>query len=281
MLIFQKKKTIAFVQIVFISLFLFFGGQGTIYGERSSKDYRLNKEFLNQFGNDFVEVLKAPKDWKKNDIKNLGIVLGASLLFFTVDGEIQRWFENHQEPTPNDLSQFFSGLGNGVFIGALITSLYASGEFFHQSSLRKTALLSLESWVISGVIISGLKFIIGRSRPYLSNGKTDFHPFSLNSGFQSFPSGHCSSAFAVASVIADRSQKFAVDLLSYSLATLVAVSRAHKNKHWASDVFIGSAIGYFVGKKISALSRGRDSGKIKVNLQFSPRSQAVSFSFSF
>jgi len=38
--------------------------------------------------------------------------------------------------------------------------------------------------------------------------------------------------------------------LAYGLATLTALSRVNDNAHWASDVFVGSAIGYFTAKAI-------------------------------
>ena len=73
----------------------------------------------------------------------------------------------------------------------------------------------------------------------------------------------------------------AVDLLAYGLAGLVAVSRVQLNKHWVSDVFIGSAIGYFVGKKISDLNRDNKSDRLKVGFQLSPHRKALTLSYSF
>jgi membrane-associated phospholipid phosphatase len=85
----------------------------------------------------------------------------------------------------------------------------------------------------------------------------------------------------VATVIADQSKKVYIDILAYSLATLVAISRVHIDKHWASDILVGSAIGYFVAKKISALDRNRDSKKMKLSFQFSRQRQAFSLTYYF
>jgi len=123
--------------------------------------------------------------------------------------------------------------------------------------------------------------VAGRARPSTGESSHSFHPFSTRSRFASFPSGHASSAFAVATVIADQSNKTYIDVLAYSLATLVAISRVHIDKHWASDILVGSAIGYFVAKKISALDKNRDLNKVKLGFQFSRQRQAVSLTFSF
>ena len=46
-----------------------------------------------------------------------------------------------------------------------------------------------------------------------------------------------------------RSQRLVAPLV-YGVASLTAFSRLNRNKHWASDVFVGAAIGYFIGKMV-------------------------------
>jgi membrane-associated phospholipid phosphatase len=88
-------------------------------------------------------------------------------------------------------------------------------------------------------------------------------------------------AFAAATVIADQSKEVYIDILAYSLATTAALSRVHLDKPWASDILVGSAIGYFVAKKISALDRKRDSKKVKLSFQLSRQRQAFSLAYYF
>ena len=172
-------------------------------------------------------------------------------------------------------------LGNGVVLLGLVTALYASGEVSDNNSLRKTALLSLESCLTTGIIVRGLKSVTGRARPWTGESSHSFHLFSTRSRFASFPSGHASTAFAMATIIADQSKKVYIDILAYSLATMAALSRVHLDQHWASDILVGSAIGYFVAKKISALDRNRDSKKMKLGFQFSRQRQAFSLIYYF
>ena len=67
----------------------------------------------------------------------------------------------------------------------------------------------------------------------------------------SFPSGHTSVVFAAAAVLGSyyKDKKW-VGITSYTLAGLVAISRNYDDKHWASDVVAGAALGYSIGKLV-------------------------------
>ena len=68
-------------------------------------------------------------------------------------------------------------------------------------------------------------------------------------GGTSFPSGHATSAFAVATVFAyEYRDHLAVPVAAYSLASLVAVSRVGARRHWLSDVFAGGSMGFMLGR---------------------------------
>jgi membrane-associated phospholipid phosphatase len=267
---------------ILLGVLLFSFSQNILLGETSSaKKDRLNKEFLLNFGNDFVQVLVSPKNWRGRDFLNLSAVMGAGLLLYSVDGDIQQWADDQDSSSSEDIFKAITHLGDGVVLIGLMTALYVSGEVSDNNSLRKTALLSLESWLTAGIIVGGLKTVTGRARPWTGESSHSFHPFSTRSRFASFPSGHASSSFAVAAVVADQSEKVYIDILAYSLATLVAVSRVRLDKHWASDVLAGSALGYFVAKKICALDRNRNSERLKLSFQLSQQRQAFSLTFSF
>jgi len=261
-------------------MFLFIIPQNLLYAENHSAENRINREFLKDFGNDFTKVLVSPMNWRKKDFLNFSAVFASGLLLYAVDQDIQSWVQDNRSSSSENFFKFVTHFGDGGVLFGLIAASYATGEIFDNNSLRKTSLLCLESWVTSGIIAGGLKFIVGRARPGSGESSHDFHPFSSRSSFLSFPSGHAASAFAVAKTIADQSRKVYVDILAYSLATLVALSRVHNDRHWASDVFIGSAIGYFVAEKISSLNKNRDSTKVKLGFEFSRQRQALSLSIS-
>jgi len=267
----RKKSFIT----VFLVLVMFSADKAFLFGESHPEDFHLNKRYLESVFIDLGRVGTSPLKWENKDILRFSAILGSGSLLFLFDRDINDWIKDRRSPFSEDISRIVSPLGDGIFLGSSLIVLYASGELFGNENLRKTALLGLESWIISGMIVTGLKFLIGRERPYVSENSMSFHPFSLSSRHHSFPSGHASSAFAVATTIADQSEEIALDVLAYSLATLVAFSRIHDGKHWASDVFMGAAVGYFVSRKISSLNSDEDQKKLDVALRLSPQSQAI------
>jgi hypothetical protein len=105
-------------------------------------------------------------------------------------------------------------------------------------------------------------------RPPPPHRAATFHPFALQNRYASFPSGDSAGAFAAAAVIAERADSPLTGALAYTLAGLAAINRVHDDKHWVSDVFVGSAIGFFIGRKIADLNRGREGmpGSLRISL---------------
>lgn len=273
----KKQSFIAF----FLVLLAFSPEKSLLLGHDNAHDFKLNKTYFDSFLKDFLEVGSSPKGWKERDVVRLSAVLVSGSLLFALDGKIQDWVQERRSSTSEDISRMFSPLGHGLFLGSSLILLYASGEILEDSKLRKIALLGLESWVISGVIVTGLKCFTGRARPNLDESHTSFHPLSSLSRYHSFPSGHASSAFGVATTIADQSESLVVDIVAYSLATLATISRIHDDKHWASDVFIGAAIGHFVSKKISDLNQKESKEKLNASIWFTSQGQAFSVTLYF
>jgi hypothetical protein len=254
---------------------------GGLFGQTSTSEHKINKEYFRQFGRDVVSVVSSPGQWKGKDFLTLTAVVGTGALIFAYDQKFKLWMEDYRLETYEDVSNFITNLGDGAFLVSMLASYYLAGEIFNRDNMRKIALLGMESFLISGSLVALLKYTIGRARPYTGESKQSFHPFSSSSQFYSFPSGHSAAAFSVATVIAQHSKEVFVDILSYGLAGCVALSRIQRNKHWASDVFFGSAIGYFIGKKISDLNRNGRSDRLQIGFQLSPGRQAFSLSYTF
>ncbi|UCE22345.1 MAG: phosphatase PAP2 family protein [Candidatus Aminicenantes bacterium] len=255
--------------------------QNLLFADDQSNANRLNKLFLKNFKNDFVGVITSPAGWKKKDFINLSAILGAGLILYVFDQEIQEWAQDNRTSSSDDFFGFITHAGDGGVIAAMLAALYASGEISRNDSLSKTALLSLESWLTTAVIVSSMKFAFGRARPYTGESSHSFHPFSTTSSYFSFPSGHSSAAFAVFTTIAEQSKSVYVDVLAYSVATLCALSRVHNNKHWASDIFIGAVIGHLVAKKICAFDRARNSKKVSLGFHYTRHTKAITVNISF
>lgn len=145
-----------------------------------------------------------------------------------------------------------------------------------------TTLQASQASITGSAITTSLKYLTGRRRPnsYLPSeeARPKFEgPFSRtpdgNSFNHSFPSGHTTASFSIATVFASEYQnKSFVPVLAYSLASLVGISRVTENEHWSTDVLAGAAIGFISGKQavnnFHKLSKKRTNGKIKNTVVF-------------
>jgi membrane-associated phospholipid phosphatase len=103
-----------------------------------------------------------------------------------------------------------------------------------------------------------LKAAFGRSRPRDEQGVAHFEPFSNSNA--SFPSGHTTEAFAVASVISEHYDDEWVKAVSYGTASMVGFARVYHNAHFTSDVLAGALIGMYTGKSVVSFNnRWRES----------------------
>jgi membrane-associated phospholipid phosphatase len=130
-----------------------------------------------------------------------------------------------------------------------------TGYLVQNEKMKETALLSLESFLVSGAITVTVKVGVGRSRPDIGEGSSSFKPLSTQGDHMSFPSGHASDAFSIASVFADRYESPLVAVTAYGIASLVGLQRLYADRHWASDVFAGAVLGTVVGKSVVYLHK--------------------------
>ena len=94
---------------------------------------------------------------------------------------------------------------------------------------------------------------------------------------ESFPSGHATNAFALASAVAAHSSGWIIPTIAYSVASGVAASRLNDNVHWASDVFAGALIGASTGRFI--VHRHQKTRRVDFTIvpMVAPRGAGLSF----
>jgi hypothetical protein len=267
--------------VVLLLVALVFTG-GNLGRAQAREDYHLNKDFLVGFGHDFLAVFATPLHWDRQDEERFALVSLGTLFTATLDQKIQDWVQPRRTETSNDISANVEHLGNGFYLLGISTVLYAAGEIWHSPGIRRTALLSLESMAAAGALVAATKIILGRARPYSGEYPFTFRMFSTKAVYNSFPSGHTAAAFAVATTIADQTRGVAVDILAYSVATLVGLSRLHDNQHWASSVFAGALAGHLIARKINRLhGRAGPSRTVDLGFQLGRDRQALTLTFIF
>lgn len=224
-------------------------------GANSEVD-RLNLKYAKDYFVDTGKILASPLHWEAKDWLKGGLVLGITSSLLLVDQKVKNFAQSNQSPVASKIATFGNDLGNGLYTLPPLGAFYLYGYLADDHKARKTALLAMESFAISGVMTEGLKMLADRHRPNSGSGPNTWDGPSFSLKNLSFSSGHTASSFSIATVIADQYKDNPyVPPIAYGLATLTGLSRIYSNEHWASDAFFGAAIGYFVSKAVLSFHR--------------------------
>lgn len=143
------------------------------------------------------------------------------------------------------ISNNVSKVGAWYGVAGVTGAFYLVGRATGNAKARETGVLCAEALIDGLIVGQALKAITRRKRPLDQPGEAQF----FNGGV-AFPSGHSVNAWAVASVVAHEYNNLPVQLSAYALAGLVSVSRFTGRRHYLSDIFIGGAIGYGIGRYV-------------------------------
>jgi hypothetical protein len=133
-------------------------------------------------------------------------------------------------------------------LGAAVGGVWIWGLKGDHPHAKETGLLELETLVDTFLIYTPMQLLAARQRPDVGNGNGDFWKHhAINT---SFPGGHAMFTFAMATVVSHEYRQKWVQVLAYSVATTVTVTRFMARDHWSSDMFIGSALGIGIGSHV-------------------------------
>jgi len=234
-------------------LLLILAGSCVWSADSTDLDYRLNRQSLSAFINDACDYFAAPLRIRESDLPAIVLTIGTTAALFTLDQPVQDWVQENRHAGTDLVFRLASEFGDGDVLAPVLASVYMSGYMFDAVRVRRFAFVALESLAFNGAVNSSLKILCYRHRPDSRDPSDIWDGPALSSRNVSFPSGHSYAAFSVAAVAAweFRDARWAPPL-AYSLATLIALSRVNNNKHWASDVFFGSSLGYWGARTVIA-----------------------------
>lgn len=205
---------------------------------------------LHRYVEDAKSMAKAPLHWTPSQWAHFGEGTAAVAAIYAADPHLYDAVQRNRSSATNNFARVVTPFGGrrAEYISAL---LIIGGAASHNEAMRDAGRDSLEAEIIAGGIVTPLlKRGFGRARPIQGEGARSFHPF--NSAFESFPSGHATNAFALATGIAAHYDNWVVPTLVYSVATGVAMSRVNDRAHFVSDVVAGALIGRGIAKGIAA-----------------------------
>ncbi len=218
--------------------------------DRQVSWHSLPKDFLHDQKMVWTFPLQLAKG--KHLLPTLAIV-GATGVLIVTDKNTAPYFRNHQGQL-DDVNDTFNTYITTAEVIAVPAALMVAGYTRKDDYQVQTAILAGEAYANSAIIDLAMKAVTRRKRPidipvngsfndtFFAGGQSPFRG-------SSFPSGHAAGVFSVATVVAERYRNHKwVPWLAYSFATAISFSRVTTSAHFASDVFLGAAIGYTATK---------------------------------
>ncbi len=270
---------------LFISLLLVITSQTFVFAQQKQKqdttapetikEKQIDTKFkyrlygVPQFLHETVLFVKKPTKWERKDWLRAGIVTAATIAVMPLDEPISRATQGQQQ-------YYYSApvVGGRVYgewysIGGVAAAFEIYGLISHDTTAKKISIELLQSGLFSELWTSVvLKGIIGRERPIATENAFVYHPFSIsNYNFNSMPSGHTTSAFALSTIMSRHAHTTFLKILAYTPAAFTMFSRIYQDQHWLSDEVIGAAIGYFTGNWIVDLHEGK---RHRINVVITP-----------
>ncbi len=147
--------------------------------------------------------------------------------------------ERYRSDADTKFNRFISDADAPICIAApiLITSI---GYLRKDKKLTEQGLeigIAFTATVVETYII---KYAVNRPRPYATH--PDLKPLSEEKS-RSFPSGHTSSAFSIATSLSLNFPKWYVIVPAYAWASATGYSRMYLGVHYPSDVLTGAVLG--------------------------------------
>ena len=194
------------------------------------------------------------------DVAVLGVGLGGSIALMDQDRRIATRLQTDRYQDDDRYQDISSVAGKvnekSLFAAGFVT--YGIAKLLHAPrTTTDIAWHTTESIFVASATATVARGILGRSRPFVT-ADSNAHDYKPGKGFselayRAYPSIHAAAAFATASALTAETARhspraaWVVGPLAYSLATMPGLARMYEDKHWASDVFMGAALGAVSG----------------------------------
>lgn len=211
--------------------------------------------FLRNLTQDQKDIWRSPFKARIEDLNWLAPMIGVTAGLITADQELSRRLSNTGRLAKDSTRLSNAGLAAAVGSAA---GIYLLGRWHGDDHQQEAGVLSGEAGINALLIDEAFKVVTRRERPTQGAGQGRFWQGSgLNS---SFPSDHAIISWSIASMLAHEYPGPLTELLSYGLATGISVTRVTGKEHFPSDVVVGSAMGWLIGREVYARHHDAELG---------------------
>ena len=226
-------------------------------------------------------LISSPFRLDRKSAAWLGGILATGGMIYAYDREILDSVHRSKDSSPYKVllkaGNFFEPAGLTKNTHSYFFAGYVVGYVLKWDRLQEASLQLLESMIFEGTsrwrIFSRA---VGRARPSAGRGP---RYFKFN-GDLSFPSGHTSNIFQLATILSHHADHWAFTLLSYGIACTVGFQRLDVNSHWPSDVFFGAVYGTVISRAVIKMHERRKA-KVVPTLSLNNGSVLVGAAYAF
>lgn len=248
-------------KLLAVLLVLFLAPQA-FAGESLFNSTATMKEEVHTLKSESLNILCTPLDTENHGLLCTLAVAGGVGLTYIFDDGIRRDFRANRSRTLDYATDMGSAIGDPLLHLGIVGAIYGGSILAGSKKCQETWQMLGEAALLGDTAGLVLKTSIGRERPFVQGDKARFRPFQFASDYDSMPSLHVVSSFAMASVLSAASESLGAKMLFYSGAAFVGLSRIYQDQHWASDVVFSAAVGELCGRAVERYHNSTKQGMV-------------------
>lgn len=196
-----------------------------------------------------IVLFKTPLSWSLKEWTIISIFLLAFFVsMFFIDNNLRVWVQSTQNPFFDSVFSIFHTYGKVQPVLILFLVFYFGGLLLKKEKVRSIGYKIFQLFIYSGLIVTILKSLIGRWRPFNGVGQLYFTPFVLGPNARlSLPSGDVAIAFTISFVFSSLYDNNLWKSFWYFIASLTTIGRIYHDQHWLSDVLLSAFITISIG----------------------------------